>query len=250
MADHSLMKLGKLAPVRDPRVKAMARYSAALPVPEPVDWLKGKTDFGMMLNNILGCCTISSKGHGLQIATMNVRGEFTAPDALIENYYEIWDGYRPGDASTDRGGVISDVLAKAKAQNFCGRHLAGYCTVNPLHDLEVDQVIALFGVLDVGVALPLSAQSQDVWDIPDGQPLTGDWEPNSWGGHDISIHAFDADGDLTAITWGAPKKITRRWFKTYCDEAYGLLWAAWVANSGQSASGFAYRELLDDLNRL
>jgi len=247
MVDHSNCKLGKLPPKHDPRVHAFAKYVATdLPAPTPVDWIGNVSSFGAMLNDQIGCCTIASKGHGLQIVTKNARIEFTISDAQVERYYQVIDGYDPSNPATDQGGVISDVLAWIAKHKFAGHALGGYCTVDPKNDIHINQAIALFGDLDVGVALPISAQNQDVWDVPDGQDLTGDWVPGSWGGHDISIHAFSANGDLTCITWGAPKVITRKWFKTYCDEAYALLWAAWIENGGKSPSGFDYDALAVD----
>jgi hypothetical protein len=249
MVDHSAMKLGKLPRKHDYRIKSFGSYlRKELPPPAPVSWFKDQTDFGTLLNDQLGDCTIASKLHGRQIVTLNAQAsEFQATDAMaLESYRDI-DGYRDGDPSTDQGGIIVNVLDYIAKRGFWGGVLKGYCSVNPGNDLHVDQAIALFGVLDVGVQLPASAQTQEVWDLPEGQALEGDWAVGSWGGHDISIHEFDADGNLVCITWGAKKIITRRWFKTYCDEAYALLWADWIEAGGMSPSHFDYETLFADM---
>lgn len=250
MVDHSQMRLGKRAPVFHPGLRDFALYAPALPAPKPTDWLGGQTDWGMFLNDQEGDCTIASKIHGLQVVAKQAGFPFAPTDNDAQHYYEVIDGYNPADPSTDQGGVISDVLAYIAKNGFCGQKLAGACRVDPQNDLHVDLAIALFADLDVGVQLPISAQTQDVWDVPEGQALTGDFEPGSWGGHDISVHAFDADGNLTCITWGGPKKLTRRWLKAYCDEAYGLLWAAWIKGDGKSPSGFDLKALLADTRGL
>ena len=89
------------------------------------------------------------------------------------------------------------------------------------------QAIALFGGLYIGLSLPLSAQTQDVWDV--------DTSPNgkrgSWGGHCVFVPDYDATG-LTCITWGAPKKMTWPFWGTYCDEAHALLSPNWKAPAG------------------
>lgn len=248
MVDHSLMKLGKLPPFRDERVHDFARFvSSELPAPAPISWLGDQTEWGMLKNDQLGDCTIASKLHGLQVVTKNANIEFQPTDAEALTYYEEIDGYDPSDPNSDQGGIISDVLLWIAKNGMQGFELGGYCRVDPQNDLHVNQAICLFGVLDVGLALPLSAQTADVWDLPEGQAFTGDWAPGSWGGHDVSIHAFETNGDLLCITWGEVKRITRRWFKAYCDEAYALLWQAWIENGGKAPSGFDYATLEKDL---
>lgn len=248
MVDHSKMKLGKLPPFRDERVRSFAHYlSGELPAPAPISWLGDRADWGMLGNDERGDCTICGPTHFLQVAMANTLRPFDPTTAQALNYYHLIDGFDPANPdATDTGGVISDVLAWIAKNHFYGHALGGYCTVDPQNDLHVDQAIALFGGLVIGAALPVSAQSADVWDLPEGQELTGDWAPGSWGGHCLSLHAFEANGDLIAITWGAQKRITRAWLKAYCDEAYALLWAAWI-KEGRAPSGFAYDALKADL---
>ena len=54
----------------------MARYLASglPPAPPAVDYTRGITDFGMMLNDRLGCCTIAAVGHGVQVWRLNASG--------------------------------------------------------------------------------------------------------------------------------------------------------------------------------
>jgi len=50
----------------------------------------------MMLNDRLGCCTISAVGHAVQTWTANALGrELTVPDSTILEYYEKWDAMTP-----------------------------------------------------------------------------------------------------------------------------------------------------------
>ncbi len=76
MTDHSLMKLGKLAARRDPRTLRLARYLAPAlpPPPAQVDYTCGVKDWGMMLNDRLGCCTIAAVGHAVQAWRLNAGG--------------------------------------------------------------------------------------------------------------------------------------------------------------------------------
>ena len=104
--------------------------------------------------------------------------------------------------------------------------------------------IWLFGGAYIGVELPISAQTQEVWDVPANS--TPEDEPGSWGGHAIYLVAYDQK-TLTCITWGQLKKMTWRWFAQYCREAYGLVAKDWLEPSGVAPSGFDLAALENDL---
>ena len=71
MVDHSKMKLGKKATRRDPHTLRLGKYlTPALPAPPAsIDWSRSVTEWGMMLNDTLGCCTIAACGHAVQTMT-------------------------------------------------------------------------------------------------------------------------------------------------------------------------------------
>jgi len=88
-------------------------------------------DWGMMLNDRLGCCTIAAIGHAVQTWTANALGrELTVPDSSILEYYEKWDGYDPADPATDQGGVEIDVLNDWRQQGFGGVSLDAYVAID------------------------------------------------------------------------------------------------------------------------
>jgi hypothetical protein len=122
------------------------------------------------------------------------------------------------------------------------------------------------------VELPITAQNQDVWDVPAN--LTPDDEPDSWGGHAIYLVGYDSGNSglgvrdqglgikenpsltpnpqpltptLTCITWGQTKKITWAWFEKYCSEAYALVSKDWLKANGVAPSGFDLATLEEDL---
>ena len=147
MADFSKFKLGRKAIKTDSRTLMLADYlTPSLPPPPPTaDWTKGITAWGMMLNDTLGDCTIAGCGHAVQVWTANAGSEVTIPDATIEKFYETWDGYKPGDPSTDNGGVELDVLNDWKKQGFAGHALTAFVDPRPASLTQVRQSIALFG---------------------------------------------------------------------------------------------------------
>ncbi len=113
---------------------------------------------------------------------------------------------------------------------------------------DVKDAIWLFGGVYIGLALPVSAQSQDVWVVPAGG-LSGDGAPGSWGGHAVYVVAYDARG-LTCITWGRLKRMSWNFWAAYCDEAYGLLAKDWFEASGEAPSGFDVAALAGDMAAL
>ncbi|MGO9776838.1 MAG: hypothetical protein ACLQGT_03240 [Terracidiphilus sp.] len=245
MADHSKMKLGRKAIKTDTRTLAFGDYlTPALPPPPPAaDWTKGITSWGMMLNDTLGDCTIAGCGHALQVWTANTSGIVTVPDPTIESYYEQWDGYVPGNPSTDKGGVELDVLNDWKKNGFAGHTLLAFADPKPAILVEIQQSIALFGGVYIGLSLPLTAQTQDVWDVVKGGAAKA--KPGSWGGHCVYVPKYDQNG-FTCITWGQPKTMTLAFWKKYCDEAHTLFGQDWLTAKG-APSGFDQAQLQSDL---
>jgi len=249
MADHSKMKLGRKAIKTDSRTLMLANYltPSLPPPPATADWTKGITGWGMMLNDTLGDCTIAGAAHAVQVWTANSSSSMvTIPDATIETAYEQWDGYVPGNSSTDNGGVELDVLNDWQKGGFAGHTLVAFADPKYTNLVEVRQSIALFGGVYIGLSLPLTAQTQDVWDVVPGGGANA--KPNSWGGHCVFVPKYDEKG-FTCITWGQLKMMTLAFWKKYCDEAHTLLGQDWLTAKG-SPAGFAAAQLQADLKAI
>ena len=248
MTDHSKMRLGRKAIKTDTRTLALGDYlTPSLPSPPPAaDWTKGITSWGMMLNDTLGDCTIAGAAHAVQVWTANTGGIVTLPDSTVKKYYEKWDGYQPGNPSTDNGGVELDVLNDWQKHGFAGNALVAFADPKPISLMEIRQSIALFGGVYIGLALPITAQKQDVWDVaPKGGAKA---KPGSWGGHCVFVPKYDKNG-FTCITWGQLKTMTVAFWKKYCDEAHTLLGKGWLATKG-APNGFNQAQLLADLKAI
>lgn len=246
MIDFSQVKLGRKALKTDSRTLRLANYlTASLPAaPVSCDWTKGVTQWGMMLNDRLGDCTCAAVGHAVQLWTLNLGEEITEPDSEIESAYEEWCGYNPADPATDEGGVELDILTDWKNHSFKGHYLLGFASANPKNLDEIKQAINLFGLVYIGISLPLSAQGQMIWDVvPDDG--SGNTEPGSWGGHAVVVVGYDAFG-LICITWGGLMRITNAFWLKYVDEVYALLGADWVGSKG-APSGFLLAPLKADI---
>lgn len=246
MADHSQMKLGRRAIKTDSRTLKMARYLSPTlpPAPPAKDWTRGITSWSYMLNNTLGDCTIAGIGHAIQVWSANNGAEITIPDSVILRYYETWDGYNPADPSTDQGGIEIDVLRNWQKSGFDQHKLLAFA--DPVYSNldEIRQAINLFGGVYIGLNLPNTAQTQEVWDVvPGGGPNAA---AGSWGGHCVFVPAYDPSG-FTCITWGAPKIMTNAFWQAYVDEAHALLSQDWIDQQG-SPAGFDLSQLRTDLS--
>lgn len=238
-------RLGRKAVKSDSRTLRLAKYlSAALaPPPASVDWSKGIAQFGMMLNDSLGCCTIAGIGHAIQVFTANSGTESTVPDARILSYYESWDGYVDGDPSTDNGGVELDVLNAWKTDGFVGHKLLAFADPAVANLTEVEQAIALFGGLYIGLSVTDQVMANDndptiPWDVTPQDSVDG--------GHCVYVTGYDAIY-IYFISWGQIYKMTRKYWATYVDEAHALISPDFIAANGLDPAGFNLTQLQADL---
>lgn len=242
------MKLGRKAVKHDSRTLRVGNYTAALPAPPRyMDWTKGVTSFGQMMNDTLGCCTIAGLGHAVQILSLNAGAEVTVTDADILKYYVSWDGYVAGEPTTDNGGVELDVLNDWKKDGFAGHALTAFAAVNPSDVEEVKQAIALFGGAYIGVSLPLAAQDEvgTLWDYG-WMDFGAKYKPGGWGGHCVFVIGYDQDG-VTCITWGRLQRMSWSFWAKYVDEAYALLSPDFLSANGLDPAGFDMAQLAADL---
>jgi hypothetical protein len=245
-------KLGKKSAKRDRRTLRFAHYATSLPAPPAeVNWTRGISNYGMMLNDNLGNCTIAACGHAVQTWTADASSEVTLPDWVIQFYYQTWCGYNPTDPSTDQGGVEVDVLNNWRKYGFGlrsnhqgARKLYAYADPDPVNIIHVKQAIALLGGVYIGIELPLTAQSQAVWDSV--QTSDGEDAPGSWGGHAVWVVGYNVVGPV-CITWGALKQLTWAFWLKYVDEVHALLSYDFIQQSTFSPSGFNLTALAADL---
>ena len=253
---HRSVKLGRPdRPVIDPRRLKLEKYFGALPpAPRSVQNTRGMTSFGMMLNDRLGCCTISAVGHALQIWSLGRGGIWTPPDSVILQKYESWCGYVNGDPSTDNGDTEVDVLNKWRKFSFWGHALKMYADPS-LTNLELLKLaIDLLGGVYIGVALPISAQGQRVWDVVPGQ----NGVPGSWGGHAVFVPNYQTmtEGDILfdCISWSELYQITEAFWLyndptngQYVDEAHGLVAPEYLnLKTGETPAGLNLEQMEAD----
>lgn len=244
------LPLGKLPPAHDVRTLQLAKYiSEALPpAPESKAWSKPVKSWPMYLNDKIGDCAIAGPAHMIQAWSANASKIVTLTDEQVLQGYKDIGKYNPENPNTDGGCIMLDVMKAWRKTGIGGRKIEAFASVSPRSTLYVKDSIYLFGGLNTGFALPVTAQNQTVWDVVPGAARLTDAQPNSWGGHCVNIVDYDARS-LTCVTWGKLKKMTWGFFKNYCDEAYAIISQDFLS-AGKAPNGFDIAALQKDLAAL
>lgn len=250
MTDHSGMRLGRTAPTIAQRLRALplVRYLPKVGLPEAPDEVHNAegAPIAMLGNDVYGDCTFAALGNLRAIVSkLYGDGRSVPSDKIVAAYLKFTDGQ-------DVGAVEQDVLSVAQKDGFDFGDadpwkLDAWAKVD-LRDADLcRRAIHVFGALYLGVALPLSAQRQDVWDVgPRGTRGHG-FRPGSWGGHALlwSGYARGVAGHLDLVTWGEVKPCTPGWLRAYGDEGYVAL-----PRDLAIAAGIDHDKLIDDVNAL
>ena len=254
------LPLGKKAPRFDRRTLKMSKYMAGVTLPSPPKqggYYEKVASWPMMLNDSLGDCTIACAGHMIEQWSTYTGKPFIPTDAEILTAYEAVSGYVPGDESTDNGADILTVMNYWRQTGIGGDKIAAFVSVNQNDPTEVKLAVELFGNCYLGVGLPITAQQPVLgwkglpfWDVPAGGTI-GNGAPYSWGGHAIPIVDYGVTPlgkkRLMVVTWGSLYTMSPAFLDTYGDEAYAVLSQDWIAEDGESPSGFDTAQLLADL---
>lgn len=242
-------KLGKREPREDLRTFKMAKYATPSTVPpRRMDWSLGVNKWGPMKNDEIGDCTVAAIGHMVQAWTNNNGAEIVIPDEEIVRAYSDITGYVPGDDSTDNGAVVLDVLNYARRNGVGGHKIAGYVALSPHNRDHVALSIDLLGGCYLGVALPVSAQDQEVWSVLNDDP-NNRGRRGSWGGHAVPALNYGPTG-VVVLTWGKLVTLSWEFFDAYVDEAYGVLSPDWATTAKNAPSGFNFAQLQEDMKWL
>jgi len=244
-------KLGKHPARHDPRTLLLAKYISAkdLPsTPSAKSWADKVQSWPMMRNDTIGDCTCAAAGHLIECWSANASTVVIPTDDQIVVAYSAITGYDPVTGKNDNGANELDVLNYWRQTGIANQKIGAFVALEPGNHNHVMEAVFLFGGCYIGLALPMSAQHQQVWSVPPTGPR-GPGAPGSWGGHAVPIVAYDARG-LTCITWGAKKRMTWTFWDAYCDEAYAIISSDWFGNQGKCPLGFDLAQLSQDLQEL
>lgn len=238
-------KLGKLPVRTDVRTLVISRYAdeAKLPAPpEELDLTKDVPEWPMYANDRRGDCTTAAAGHMIEAWTAASRGAgVEISESAVLRAFERVKVIDP--FSGEEGAFELDVLRDWRKHGI-GHHRIGAFARVSLRDQRLVRTTAwLFGGLYIGLALPLTARRQRIWDWTGS--LADDARPGSWGGHAVDVVRFDPAG-LTVVTWGRLQQLTWSFWERYCEEAYCILSNDFL-DRGTAPNGFDLEALKADL---
>ena len=242
-------KLGKLAPKVSPKTLYFSKYfKKATAVPTSVDWSDNITQWNMYLNSDIGDCTCAGMGHMLMCWSRNADGNFVPTDNDVLTAYEKLSGYDPNTGQNDNGVVELDVLKYWQNIGLANHKIIYYVSVDTSNIQNVKAAINTFEGLYIGVALPKTAQSQEIWDVSLIGQFTDDGKPGSWGGHCVNVVGFDKNY-VYVVTWGQIKKMTWAFWEKYVDEAYAII-SPDMFEGKVTPLGFDMEQMRKDLREL
>lgn len=250
------MKLGRRAPNPEKLklIPKLSRYVSLPSAPPSVDWTKGITSWGMMLNGPdpsnppqipdgVGDCVIAGIAHAIQVFTLNASTEATVSNELILDRYESWAGYVLGDESTDNGAVEISILHEwHKKKHFGGHTLEAYADPNVSNLEEIKSSVAIFGPLFIGLDVPQSVMDNSndpsiPWDVGGDESIAG--------GHCVIIVGYETN--LKLISWGNVYEMTPAFWQKFVQEAHTLLSPNWLSATGFDPTGLNLAQLQADL---
>jgi hypothetical protein len=212
--------------------------------------------WGMLANDTIGDCVIAMMLHSIEDFHLDAGTPvpaFTDQDAI--SVYSAITGYVPGDPSTDKGTDEGQAMQYWESPGLAVEETGGQphtiaatVAVNPRNLKECRIAIDEFVDLQIGIALPISAQGQTEWTVV-GDGKTGNSAPGSWGGHGIPYREYDAE-TFACVTWGAELLLTVPFHTDYAQEAHVVVTQEMLSNKGIGPSGVNWDELVADIKAL
>lgn len=238
-------RLGKLPVRTDVRTLRLRQYVDRTELPKPpasIDLTPPVGEWPMYANDTRGDCTTAAAGHMIEAWTAASAGQ--AVEVSEAAVVRAFDAVRLTDPLTGEEGAIELDVLRYWRKHGIGDHRIGAFAAVGIRDHDLTHTAAwLFGGLYIGLALPLTAQSQEVWDWTGS--LRGAAKPGSWGGHAVDVVRLDAAG-LTVVTWGRLQLLTWAFWDHYCDESYCILSTDFL-DAGRAPNGFDLAALKQDL---
>lgn len=244
--------LGKLPPKRDPRTLAIASYlrPERFPAPPPLrDWADHAHTFDVLGNDTIGDCAFAAQAHLIQcFAAANGKTCLIGKAAVLGAYSRV-TGFDPQKPGTDRGTILIDALNDWRKIGLDGNRIGAYVRLEIANRLHMEAAINLCGGVYLGVALPLAAKTQTIWDVAPPGRYDPTYNANSWGGHAVGVVAYSRTG-LVCVTWGKLKVMTWEWLATYTDEAFAVLDERWISEGSAAPNGFDFEAIRRDLDAI
>jgi hypothetical protein len=211
-------------------------------------------NWGMLANDTIGDCVIAMMLHSIEEFHLDAGTPvpaFTDHDAI--SLYSAITGYNPNDPNSDQGTDENTAMQYweqpgLKTSDGVDHTIVATVAVDPSNLNECRIAIDEFVALQIGIALPLTAQGQKEWTVV-GNGKTGRSAPGSWGGHGIPYREYDAE-TFKCVTWGAELLLTVPFHQAYAQEAHVVVTKEMLNKTGVGPSGVAWDQLIADIKVL
>jgi hypothetical protein len=237
LVNFSGFKLGRLPFVPGTptvRLKPFVNRARLLQAPASWKWSTYVPSWPMLDNDRLGDCTCAGILHARQLWRAAAGVTYLPTNAEVDALYQNF-GYDPADPSTDQGAVETDVLKFCQKTGFADGDKLGPVVALDVGDSDqLRYTIWQLAVAYMGVALPISAQTQSVWDVVKLSPKL--IAPGSWGLHCIIAVDYGPEG-VWVVTWGKLMLMTWSFWAAYIDETYAIASDDFINAQGQTPLG-------------
>jgi len=237
------MRFGKHPPRFDARAMrgalATSQFLSGLgsPPPSSNDYIRAVTNvvgpyWGMLGNDLYGCCVEADAGHQLMLRTANTGGMgLPTTDDVLALYTEL-TGFDKDNPATDLGTSESDACEYLTKTGFLNFKSAGTARIDDRNLDHIRWATQIFGACRIGIRCPSYMMDQfnagATWDVAPGT-MTND-------GHDVPLVGYA--GDLFyCVSWGKVQAMTKAFALACIDEAHAELYPDWVTSQGTAPSG-------------
>jgi len=219
-----------------------------------IDWILGRTDWGMMGNDRRSNCTAVALAHQLMAWAEAIDGQpYDVQEAAATDLYTAATAkeghqYDPVTGKNDDGAYMADVLAVAQQSGLEGHKIDGWLSIEPGHLDESRFGLETFGGLLCGMALPAHAKEQfeahQPWSVV--SPWSAAGRAGSWGEHEVVILKASPE-ELFCVTWGGVQPMTNQFFCTYADDVLVAVYSQFLHRHCLAAPHIAKQELYKEL---
>lgn len=243
MPDRSGYKLGARPSRPDARTFKLERYldmSALPPIPAAFDWGSKVANFGVHKNDVYGDCVLAAMANQIEADSADTSTEHVVPDAAVLKAYSDVTGFSPNDPSTDNGTDPLEALKYWRTTGIDGHLIGAFAAVDPRNITLVKAACYVLGGLQLAMTLPVSAQTQTVWDVVAN-------DRGVWGGHQVYVRGVK-DNNLLIETWNEAIEVTPAFLARYCgSDLYAVISNDWLNGQGQAPDGLNLAQLQADL---
>jgi hypothetical protein len=200
--------------------------------------------WGDLDNNQLKDCAIAAAGHAEMLWAAKYKQPAANPtvDQIIDAYSKI-TGYDPADPTTDKGADLLSVLNYWKKTGIAGQKIGAFAEILPPDIETLRWAIDRLGLAYVGLRLSVATAAPRTGDIKPDFTAPRRWrDPATWQnplyGHCVIYTGYSQDKDaaFTCVSWGTVRKVSEKFHRAYCEEAYAIVAPEQVEDGAATAN--------------